>query len=265
MSEESNQGSPDEKRESSRRRRRRSSGGSDGSKQGNQGNKGGSSGRRRRRRRSRGKKKSQSGGEKSQESKSGDSNKGRSGSKRSNRRSNRRRSNRKKQSHRNRGSRQNRSKKRSRRKTPVRKLKTPESKLGGREPLLDPSAITHEAPSEMTAFELFCALHLGITENNNFRKQSLGEIAQRFRTSTEEVKKALKNFGLDRETVRRSSFDMSLAELDMKVAPNGLDKKELARPLFEDFLVATPDARKAIEALESQEESGEGSPESTGA
>ncbi len=99
----------------------------------------------------------------------------------------------------------------------------------------------------MNAFELFCACYLGITENNNYRKQSIGEVARRFKVSDQEIKKALSEFGLDRDTVQRSPYDMSLAELDMKVAPRGMDKKELARVLFDDFLTATPGSKELVE------------------
>lgn len=265
MSEEANQGAPEEKREGSRRRRRRSSGGQGGEEkpqaqeqqkkdQGQE--KSGSAGRRRRRRRSRNRKKNtgDGGGEQKQgEQKQGEQKQGGSAKKsRGSQRGSRRRSNRK-----SRGS--NRSQRsggqgRSRRKTPVRKLKTPESKLGGRDPLVDPSEATSSGPLELTAFELFCACYLGITENNNYRKQSLGEVAQRFRISQEELRGALQGYGLDKESVRKSDFDMSLAELDMKVAPSGLDKKELARPLFDDFLLATPSTKEAIEASEKASE-----------
>jgi hypothetical protein len=262
MSEEANQGAPEEKGEGSRRRRSRSSGSEEKAERSEKQE---STGRRRRRRRSRGGREKSQSGEAAVEGKSQErsgssrkerrsSGKGSSGSRSrgGRKRSNRGRSNRNKGS--NRGNQQQQQQQRSRRKTPVRKLKTPESKLGGREPLLDPSEIGSSGPPELSAFELFCACYLGITENNNFRKQSLGEVAQRFRISTEEVKRALKSYGMDRESMRRSSFDMSLAELDMKVAPGGLDKKELARPLFEDFLLATPEAKEAIEAAEESSE-----------
>ena len=105
----------------------------------------------------------------------------------------------------------------------------------------------------MNAFELFCAFHLGITENNNYRKQSLAEVARRFDVSAQEVKDALKKYRLDSESVQKSGFDMSLAELDMKVAPQGMDKKELARVLFDDFLVAMPETQAQTEEASSEE------------
>lgn len=143
-------------------------------------------------------------------------------------------------------------KRRQRRKTPVRKLKTPESKLGGREPVVDLSAAqeSRRGPVELTPFEVFCAYHCGITENNNFRQQSLREVAGRFNMQTHELEKAMREFGLDKETVKSSRFDISLCQLDMKVAPEGIDKRELARVLFDEFLEETPRARERVEAFE---------------
>ncbi|RAL22146.1 hypothetical protein DL240_09835 [Lujinxingia litoralis] len=144
-------------------------------------------------------------------------------------------------------------KRRPRKKTPVRKLKTPESKLGGREPLVDLSAAPQQrGPVELTPFELFCAYHCGITDNNNYRQQSLREVARRFNKPVPEMEQALRDFGLDKETVKRSRFDISLCHLDMKVAPEGIDKRELARVLFDEFLEETPKARERVEAFEAE-------------
>ncbi|RDV38154.1 hypothetical protein DV096_10090 [Bradymonadaceae bacterium TMQ3] len=215
--------------------------------------------RRRRRRRSRSSKGSSQTTQNTAKSESGESEEGvkpsggkkksREGAKSKNRRQSSRRS---RGSSRRKSRNRSSGKRRQRRKTPVRKLKTPESKLGGREPVVDLSAAqeSRRGPVELTPFEVFCAYHCGITENNNYRQQSLREVASRFNMQTHELEKALREFGLDKETVKSSRFDISLCQLDMKVAPEGIDKRELARVLFDEFLDETPRARERVEAFE---------------
>jgi len=40
---------------------------------------------------------------------------------------------------------------------------------------------------------------------------------------------------MDHQTLKDVDYDLSLARLDVRVAPEGIDKKELARPLFDEF------------------------------
>ena len=85
-------------------------------------------------------------------------------------------------------------------------------------------------------FELFCAFHLGITEKGAYRPQGLSEIARRYGCKPEEIIQFLKEYRIDKETVKGSGFDVSLARLDVQVAPEGVDKWELARPWYDEFI-----------------------------
>ncbi len=101
-------------------------------------------------------------------------------------------------------------------------------------------------------FELFCAFHLGITEKGTYRMQGLNEIARRYGCKPEEITQFLKDYGIDKETVKATGFDVNMARLDVQVAPEGVDKWELARPWYDEFLVAqsesTPeDTNAAVE------------------
>ncbi len=120
-----------------------------------------------------------------------------------------------------------------------RKNKTPREKFGGRDPK-NVSAVDDEAPSTLDAFELFCSYHLGIFEGNQYRQPSLKQVARRFDRSQDEIRDALAACGLDDKTVRQADYDLSLAQLDVRVAPEGIDKRELAKGLFEEFVAAHP-------------------------
>jgi len=116
--------------------------------------------------------------------------------------------------------------------------KTPTEKFGGREPMSDVEWDDNVLP--LNAFELFCTYYLGITADNKFRKPVAREVARRFDRSLQEIDDALKNCGMSPDIVKKISFDMSLAQLDISVAPEGIDKKELAKNLFEEFIAENP-------------------------
>ena len=120
-----------------------------------------------------------------------------------------------------------------------RKPQTPEHKFGGREPR-DINAGRREASTQLNAFELFCAYHLGIFEDNSYREPSLKSVARLFGRSSDEIRSALEACGLDDQAVRGADYDLSLAQLDVKVAPDGIDKREIAKHLFDEFVEAHP-------------------------
>lgn len=121
-----------------------------------------------------------------------------------------------------------------------RKPKTPVNKLGGRDPV-DADAGNIEGPLHVNAFELFCTYHLGITPKNTYKKPSVRDVARYFDRSPKEIDEALANCGLDNATCKKVDFDFSFAQLDIRVAPDGLDLREIARPLFEEFVELNPD------------------------
>lgn len=84
-------------------------------------------------------------------------------------------------------------------------------------------------------FELFAAYHLGLTADGNHRPQNLHDLARRFGVAPERINEALKAYEIDSETVLNTDFDISMAEYDLRVAPEGVSRRELARQLYEDF------------------------------
>ncbi len=87
-------------------------------------------------------------------------------------------------------------------------------------------------------FNLFCAYHLGIGPKKEYRPSNLNEVARRFGQDPATVRQALKECGMDSASLLDRDFDMALAQLDIQVAPEGIDRMELAKSIYEDFLAA---------------------------
>jgi len=85
------------------------------------------------------------------------------------------------------------------------------------------------------AFSLFCSYHLGVTPEDGYQKPSLNETARRFGLAPEEVKQLLTQYGLDPESLARSKFDLEGARLDIRVAPEGISRLEIARDHFAEY------------------------------
>ena len=89
-----------------------------------------------------------------------------------------------------------------------------------------------DAADVLTPFNLFCAYHCGVTKENGYKFQSMVEVARRFSVDVQTLKMALNDFSLESETLRRAGFDSELAQLDIRVAPEGISRRELARSMW---------------------------------
>lgn len=99
-------------------------------------------------------------------------------------------------------------------------------------------------------FALFCAYHLGITEDDGYRFQNIHQVAKRFGTNAGVIKQLLTDFDMAPETIVHSSFDMASAQVDIMLAPEGISRTELARSLFEEFRSAPRRGRDWKKELE---------------
>jgi len=118
----------------------------------------------------------------------------------------------------------------------------------------------HEAPrpqapnvprgGEIDPFDLFCAYHLGITANGDYRIQNIHEVARRFGTNAAALRQTLTAYGMDAEDLVHSGFDLASAQIDIMVAPEGISRRELARPLFEEFKNAPRKVRNWAKEME---------------
>jgi hypothetical protein len=81
---------------------------------------------------------------------------------------------------------------------------------------------------------MFCALHLGITADEGWAEPDPERVAQRFELTREELDLYLREHRLTPEELDAAEFDLESARLDMKVAPEGISRLELARTLFDE-------------------------------
>ncbi|TDI99984.1 MAG: hypothetical protein E2O73_06540 [Deltaproteobacteria bacterium] len=100
---------------------------------------------------------------------------------------------------------------------------------------------------ELSPFSLFCALHLGIAQNESYAPANADTISRRFGLSEAEFKHYLDSEGLTEEDLHRAGFDLESARFDIEVAPPGISRTELARTLFSEFC-ALRDAKPTSQA-----------------
>ena len=103
----------------------------------------------------------------------------------------------------------------------------------------NPSVSEKPLTRNLDPFNLFCAYHLGIGPKKEYRPSNLNEVARRFGQDPATVRQALKESGMDSASLLDRDFDMALAQLDIQVAPEGIDRIELAKSIYEDFLAAS--------------------------
>jgi hypothetical protein len=87
-------------------------------------------------------------------------------------------------------------------------------------------------------FELFAAYHLGLGENKRFRPVGIHEISKRFNCHQNDILHLLTLYSMDNKALDRlrGRFEVGWARQDIKAAPEGVDKEEIARDRYRDFL-----------------------------
>jgi hypothetical protein len=118
-----------------------------------------------------------------------------------------------------------------------------------------PGAAAQSAPltdqiKSIDPFELFCAYHLGITKDKQYRPLNLHDVARRFNVDGSVIKQALQAYGMDADTLLNTEFDLTMAQLDIQVAPEGVDRVELAKGIYEEFRLAPRKQRDWKHVLE---------------
>lgn len=99
------------------------------------------------------------------------------------------------------------------------------------------------ATGAIDPFDLFCAYHLGITPEGGYRIQNIHEVARRFGTNAATLRQILTDLGMAADDLVHSGFDLTSAQVDIMVAPEGVSRRELARPLYEEFRTAPKKTR----------------------
>ena len=89
--------------------------------------------------------------------------------------------------------------------------------------------------SGLDPFRLFCAYHLGLTEDGAVRVMNIHQVARLLRVPPDEVRDALARYEMTPEQVIDSGYDLAGAQADLAVAPEGVDRHELARDAWRRF------------------------------
>lgn len=123
-------------------------------------------------------------------------------------------------------------------KLPPSAAKDDSSILGGRLSLVgdQPKERERELDGPPDGFGLFCAYHLGVTPDDGYQKPSLDETARRYGISHDEVRALLAEHKLDPETMGQTKFDLEGAKLDVRLAPEGISRIEIARDQYAEYL-----------------------------
>jgi hypothetical protein len=93
----------------------------------------------------------------------------------------------------------------------------------------------HPELCALSPFSVFCALYLGITERNGFAAPQRAEVERRFDMEPSELEAYLEEQQLRTDDLKRADFDLESARLDIRVAPEGISRAELARTMFEEL------------------------------
>jgi hypothetical protein len=117
-------------------------------------------------------------------------------------------------------------------------------------PAPKPTGQDQKKVANLEPFDLFCAYHLGIGPNKQYKPSNINEVANRFRQEPGVIRQALKEYGMDSASLLDRDFDMALAQLDIQVAPEGVDRMELAKTIYEDYLEAPYQKRDWKKILE---------------
>jgi len=91
---------------------------------------------------------------------------------------------------------------------------------------------------ELSPLSVFCAVYLGIADDDGYRPTALPSVAKRFGVSEEELLEYLDEHDLGADCLQESEFDLESAQLDIKVAPEGVSRMELARTLLQEYEAA---------------------------
>ena len=87
-------------------------------------------------------------------------------------------------------------------------------------------------------FSVFCALYLGITRDDGCGRQDPAAASRAFGLDLEELDRFLADHQLTEEDLSDRKFDFAGSRYDIKVAPAGISRVELARSIYEELLQA---------------------------
>ncbi len=87
------------------------------------------------------------------------------------------------------------------------------------------------------AFALFAAYYCGVTPDDGYRKPNIEEIARRYGMTADGIRELLVELDLEPGVVK-STCDLENGLLDIRLAPAGISRTEIARDLYQELLAA---------------------------
>ena len=91
-------------------------------------------------------------------------------------------------------------------------------------------------------FAVFCAYHLGITQDERYSEPDPHRVARHFGMTPEELDAYLEQHRLTVGHLKESDFDIRGAREDIRVAPSGISRVELARTMYAEVRGEEPEA-----------------------
>lgn len=113
-----------------------------------------------------------------------------------------------------------------------------------------PSGQKSTFAASIDPFELFCAYYLGIGPDKRYSPANIHDVGRRFGVDAGAIRQALQEHGMDPETVMNTDFDLAMAQIDIQVAPEGIDRVELAKGVYREFRAAARKPRDWRRLLE---------------
>jgi len=101
-------------------------------------------------------------------------------------------------------------------------------------------------------FAVFCAYHLGITQAEGYCEPDARRVAQHFGMTSEELDAYLEQHRLTVRHLDEADFDVRGAREDIRVAPSGISRVELARTMYAEVRGEEPEA-EPLEAASSDD------------
>ncbi len=90
----------------------------------------------------------------------------------------------------------------------------------------------------ISAFELFCAYHLGIQADGTYRFGNVHDVAKRFGVGAAVVRQSLEEFALRPDDIWNLKWDLSEAQVAIAVAEPGADLRAIAFVHWRKLLTA---------------------------